>query len=56
MTFIEACRAYCKTSGSLPCQISILIEGEDDIRLSQQKIAFVLSKLEPNITPTFTIE
>ena len=31
MTFIEACRAYLKTSGTLPCQISILIEGEEEI-------------------------
>ena len=31
MTFIEACRAHIKTSGTLPCKISILLEGEEEI-------------------------
>ena len=31
MTFIEACRAIKKTSGTLPCQITILLEGEEEI-------------------------
>ncbi len=31
MTFIEACRAHIKTSGTLPCKITILLEGEEEI-------------------------
>ena len=31
MTFIEACRSHIKTSGTLPCKISILLEGEEEI-------------------------
>ena len=31
MTFIEACRAHIKTSGTLPCNITILLEGEEEI-------------------------
>jgi acetylornithine deacetylase/succinyl-diaminopimelate desuccinylase-like protein len=30
MTFVEACRAYKKVHGCLPCRISILIEGEEE--------------------------
>ena len=30
MTFVEACRAYKETKGSLPCRITILFEGEEE--------------------------
>ncbi|MEO1380834.1 MAG: M20/M25/M40 family metallo-hydrolase, partial [Pseudomonadota bacterium] len=30
MTFVEACRAYKKVHGSLPCRITILFEGEEE--------------------------
>jgi len=30
MTFVEACRAWKKVHGSLPCKISILFEGEEE--------------------------
>ncbi len=30
MTFIEACRAFKETSGALPCDITILLEGEEE--------------------------
>jgi acetylornithine deacetylase/succinyl-diaminopimelate desuccinylase-like protein len=30
MTFIEACRAYQETAGALPCDITILLEGEEE--------------------------
>ncbi len=31
MTFIEACRSFINTSGTLPCEITILLEGEEEI-------------------------
>ncbi len=30
MTFVEACRAYKDTTGTLPCRVSILFEGEEE--------------------------
>lgn len=30
MTFIEACRAWKDMSGSLPCSVSVLLEGEEE--------------------------
>lgn len=30
MTFVEACRAYKETVGSLPCEVTILFEGEEE--------------------------
>ena len=30
MTFVEACRAYRETGGSLPCRVTILFEGEEE--------------------------
>ncbi|HEY5226624.1 MAG TPA: M20/M25/M40 family metallo-hydrolase [Methylovirgula sp.] len=30
MTFIEACRAYKETVGALPCDVTILLEGEEE--------------------------
>jgi acetylornithine deacetylase/succinyl-diaminopimelate desuccinylase-like protein len=30
MTFVEACRAYKEVTGSLPCRITILFEGEEE--------------------------
>ncbi|MDD9908230.1 MAG: dipeptidase [Ahrensia sp.] len=30
MTFVEACRAWKETSGTLPCRVSILFEGEEE--------------------------
>ena len=30
MTFVEACRAYKETHGSLPCRVSFLFEGEEE--------------------------
>ncbi len=30
MTFVEACRAYKQANGSLPCEITILFEGEEE--------------------------
>ncbi|TAL83577.1 MAG: M20/M25/M40 family metallo-hydrolase [Beijerinckiaceae bacterium] len=30
MTFVEACRAYKETAGSLPCDVTILLEGEEE--------------------------
>ena len=30
MTFVEACRAYKASHGSLPCKVSILFEGEEE--------------------------
>lgn len=30
MTFVEACRAYKKVHGSLPCRITIFFEGEEE--------------------------
>jgi len=30
MTFVEACRAYKKVHGALPCRVSILFEGEEE--------------------------
>ena len=30
MTFVEACRAYKDATGSLPCRVSILFEGEEE--------------------------
>ncbi|SDX78158.1 Acetylornithine deacetylase/Succinyl-diaminopimelate desuccinylase [Ruegeria halocynthiae] len=31
MTFVEACRAYIDTFGSLPCRVTFLFEGEEEI-------------------------
>src|SRR6516162_1655583 len=31
MTFVEACRAWKKVTGSLPLEITILIEGEEEV-------------------------
>ncbi len=30
MTFVEACRAYKETHGGLPCEVTILFEGEEE--------------------------
>ncbi|KQY12607.1 dipeptidase [Rhizobium sp. Root482] len=30
MTFVEACRAYKETEGALPCEVTILFEGEEE--------------------------
>ncbi|WP_075290599.1 dipeptidase [Pararhizobium arenae] len=30
LTFVEACRAYKETVGSLPCRVTILFEGEEE--------------------------
>lgn len=30
MTFVEACRAYKRATGGLPCKVSILFEGEEE--------------------------
>ncbi|MGN6465794.1 MAG: dipeptidase [Rhizobiaceae bacterium] len=30
MTFVEACRAYKEVNGNLPCEITILFEGEEE--------------------------
>ncbi|MDQ0318326.1 acetylornithine deacetylase/succinyl-diaminopimelate desuccinylase-like protein [Pararhizobium capsulatum DSM 1112] len=30
LTFVEACRAYKETAGSLPCKVTILFEGEEE--------------------------
>ncbi|WP_302795596.1 M20/M25/M40 family metallo-hydrolase [Shinella daejeonensis] len=30
MTFVEACRSYKETTGSLPCRVTILFEGEEE--------------------------
>lgn len=30
MTFVEACRAYKQVNGALPCEITILFEGEEE--------------------------
>ena len=30
MTFVEACRALIATTGSLPCKVTILLEGEEE--------------------------
>ena len=30
MTFVEACRAWKSTTGSLPCKVTILFEGEEE--------------------------
>ena len=30
MTFVEACRAYKDINGSLPCEVPILFEGEEE--------------------------
>ena len=30
LTFVEACRAYKETVGSLPCKVTILFEGEEE--------------------------
>ena len=30
MTFVEACRAWIETTGSLPCGVTILLEGEEE--------------------------
>ncbi|MEM8741754.1 MAG: M20/M25/M40 family metallo-hydrolase [Pseudomonadota bacterium] len=30
MTFLEACRAYRAVTGTLPCRISVLLEGEEE--------------------------
>ncbi|PYE47068.1 acetylornithine deacetylase/succinyl-diaminopimelate desuccinylase-like protein [Rhizobium sp. PP-F2F-G20b] len=30
MTFVEACRAYKETHGSLPCRVTVLFEGEEE--------------------------
>lgn len=30
MTFLEACRAWHRVTGALPCQITVLIEGEEE--------------------------
>ena len=40
MTFIEACRSFINTSGTLPCEITILLEGEEEILLD----AFLIAK------------
>jgi acetylornithine deacetylase/succinyl-diaminopimelate desuccinylase-like protein len=34
MTFVEACRAYKAVHGKLPCRITVLFEGEEEITLS----------------------
>ena len=31
MTFVEACRAWKKVTGSLPVDVTILIEGEEEV-------------------------
>ncbi|MEM8728648.1 MAG: M20/M25/M40 family metallo-hydrolase [Pseudomonadota bacterium] len=31
MTFIEACRAWKASSGALPCRVTVLLEGEEEI-------------------------
>ncbi|MEM6439443.1 MAG: dipeptidase [Pseudomonadota bacterium] len=31
MTFVEACRAWLGETGTLPCRVSILLEGEEEI-------------------------
>jgi acetylornithine deacetylase/succinyl-diaminopimelate desuccinylase-like protein len=30
MTFVEACRAYQETAGTLPCDVTVLFEGEEE--------------------------
>ena len=31
MTFIEACRAWKAATGALPCRVTVLLEGEEEI-------------------------
>ena len=30
MTFLEACRAYKKVHGRLPCRVTVMLEGEEE--------------------------
>ena len=30
MTFLEACRAYKKVYGRLPCRVTVMLEGEEN--------------------------
>ena len=30
MTFVEACRSWKEATGSLPCRVTILFEGEEE--------------------------
>ena len=43
MTFIEACRALKETNGKLPCQITVLLEGEEEIGSPSMKEFLIAS-------------
>ena len=51
MTFVEACRAWKSVTGSLPLDITILIEGEEEIG-SKNFVPFLEAEQEPNSRPT----